>query len=86
MRNVKPHIPKSSGSRQSSNAVYGSGAWRDRHDRPSLVQAGRQGGERRVKRAMRHPRTPGAVRSARGSEQDGRNKDGPRHEHVPRRQ
>ena len=29
---------------------------------------------------------PGAVRSARRSEQDGRNKDGPRHEHVPRRQ
>ena len=85
VRDFKPHIPKSAGSRQGCNAGYGSGAWRDRHDRPSRIQAGRQGDGRRVERAMRPPRTPGAARPARRSEHDDRNKEGPRHRHVPRR-
>ena len=85
VRNFKPHIPKSAGSRQCSNAGHGTGAWCNRHDRPPRIQAGRQGDGRREDRAMRPPRTPGAVRPARRSEHDDRNKEGPRHRHVPRR-
>ena len=72
VRNFNPHTPKSADRRQRANAGYGSGAWRDRDDRPSRVHAGQQGDERRVERAVRPPRTPGAVRPAR---QNGRNKE-----------
>ena len=60
VRDFKPHIPKSAGSRQGCNAGYGSGAWRDRHDRPSRIQAGRQGDGRRVEQlcALREHREP----------------------------
>ena len=67
------------------NGLYiNDSAWRDRHDMPSRIQAGRQDDGRRVERAMRPPRTPGAVQPARRCEHDDRNKEGPRHRHVPR--